>query len=121
MNRDITLKKNLEFKRVYKKGRAYVSRTIVSYVLKKSKSDTRIGITASKKTGNAVKRNRSRRIILAAYRKVSPYIKPGYDIVFVARAATPSSKSSDILKVMKKHLLQAGAIVESEIETVMQI
>ncbi len=121
MNKDVTLKKNLEFKRVYKKGHAYVSRLLVSYVLKRHTHYKGVGITASKKTGNAVKRNRSRRIILAAYRKISPHIKPGYDMVFVARTATSDSKSSDILKVMKKHLLQAGAIMESDIKTVLKI
>lgn len=121
MNTDITLNKNSDFKRTYKKGQAYVSGLMVSYILKRHKKDKRYGVTASKKIGNAVKRNRSRRVILAAYRKISPYIKPGYDIVFVARAATAGSKSSDILKVMQKHLLQAGAIKESCVKNVLKL
>lgn len=51
--------------------------------------DIRIGFTATKKTGNAVKRNRIRRRLKAAASEVMPVAaKPGYDYVLVGRAAT---------------------------------
>lgn len=112
MVKDITLKKNTEFKRAYRKGQTYVSKLMVSYIIRNRKNCLRIGVTASKKTGNAVRRNRSRRVIISAFREISGSIKPGYDIVFVARAGTADAKSTDILKVMKKHLLDAGLIEE---------
>ena len=37
-----------------------------------------------------------------------PELKTGYDIVFVARGKTPFVKSTDILRVMKKQLKEAG-------------
>lgn len=92
---------NYEFRRVYSKGKYYVSPAVVVYVLKNRYHMVRVGITTSKKIGNAVKRNRSRRIIRAALDLFLPYIRPGYDLVFVARGKTPFLKSTDIEKSLR--------------------
>lgn len=69
-----------------------------------------MGITTSKKIGNAVERNRCRRIIRAAFREISPMLNGGYDFVFVARTRTIKKKSTDIKKIMLQHLKKAGVI-----------
>ncbi len=69
-----------------------------------------MGITTSKKIGNAVERNRCRRIIRAAFYEVSPLISGGYDFVFVARTKTIKLKSTDIKRIMLQHLKKAGVI-----------
>ena len=52
-------------------------------------SDVRVGFTATKKTGNAVTRNRIKRRLRAAADQVLPAAaQPGYDYVLVGRAAT---------------------------------
>ena len=99
---------NRDFRRIYAKGKSYVSPLVVTYVLKNRGNTLRVGITTSKKTGNAVKRNRSRRIIREAVRQLVPGIRTGYDLVFVARARTPFVKSTDIFSVLAKHLKEAG-------------
>ena len=78
--------------------------------MKNRRDEVRIGITSSKKIGKAVVRNRSRRVIREAYRELSSQVKPGYDIVFVARGKTPFVKSTEILRVMKKELKEAGVL-----------
>lgn len=83
---------------------------LVTYVLKNRSRNVRIGITTGKKIGKAVLRNRSRRIIREAYRALADSVKPGYDLVFVARGKTPFVKSSDILRAMKKELKDAGVL-----------
>lgn len=106
-----TLKENREFKRAYGRGRAYVSPVMVTYVVKNRLRKVRIGITTSKKTGNAVKRNRSRRVIREAYRSLMPELvtgRQGYDIVFVARGKTPFVKMKDVRRIMQKHFAEAG-------------
>ncbi len=72
----------------------------------------RIGITTSKKIGNAVERNRSRRVILASYRSLEEKINGNYDFVFVARSRTKFQKSTQIEKVMLLQLKEAGVIDE---------
>ena len=73
----------------------------------------RIGITTSKKIGNAVERNKSRRLIRAAFRNVykeyGEYLD-GYDFVFVARGRTRYRKSYDLEQVMVKHLKKGNII-----------
>lgn len=110
MNEYVALKKNNEFRRLYSKGRFYQSPLIVTYVIKTRRNCVRVGITTSKKIGNAVLRNRSRRIIRESYRSLLPELKTGYDIVFVARGKTPFVKSTDVLRVMKKQLKEAGIL-----------
>ena len=106
----ITLKENRDFRRLYTRGRSFPSAVIVTYVMKNRCGGVRIGITTGKKIGKAVLRNRSRRIIREAYRELSDSVKPGYDLVFVARGKTPFVKSGDILRAMKKELKDAGVL-----------
>lgn len=73
----------------------------------------RIGITTSKKIGNAVERNKSRRLIRAAfqnvYKEYGEYLE-GYDFVFVARGRTRYRKSYDLEQVMVKQLKKGNII-----------
>lgn len=104
------IKENKDFRRIYTRGKSYVSPVLVTYVLKNRSGDVRIGITTSKKTGNAVKRNRARRIIREAFRMVVPQVKQGYDFIFVARGKTPFVKSTDICRAMTQELKNAGVM-----------
>ncbi|MDD6489829.1 MAG: ribonuclease P protein component [Clostridia bacterium] len=106
----VTLKENKDFRRLYSRGRSYSSSVLVTYVMKNRTRNVRIGITTSKKIGKAVMRNRSRRIIREAYFQLADEIKPGYDLVFVARGKTPFVKSTDILRAMRKELKEAGVL-----------
>lgn len=56
-----TLTLNKEFRRAYYRGRAFTTPVVVVYVLKNHKGINRIGLTATKKIGKAVRRNRARR------------------------------------------------------------
>ena len=58
--------RNKEFARAYARGKAFVHPKLVLYVMKNRLGHTRVGITATKKIGNAVHRNRARRVIRAA-------------------------------------------------------
>lgn len=100
--------KNREFSRVYSKGKAYVHPQLVLYVLKNRRRQTRVGLTATKKIGNAVTRNRARRVMRAAIQQHLPYDVGGYDLIFVARGQTPRCKSTQLEKTVVKLLCQAG-------------
>lgn len=66
-----------------------------------------MGITATKKIGKAVQRNRARRLIREAYRILEPNIKGlpyGVDIVFVARMKTTIVSMQEVQKAMCSHL-----------------
>ncbi len=84
LNGDISLKKSSEFNSIYKKGKSYITKYMVIYFVKNNMNYNRIGCTVSKKVGNAVVRNRVKRLIKESYR-LTENVKKGYDIIFVAR------------------------------------
>ena len=110
----VSLCKNHEFRRAYAKGKSYVSPVVVSYVLKNRQRVLRVGITTSKKIGNAVQRNRSRRVIREAFRQLEPNVRRGFDLVFVARGRTPYVKSTEVRRHMEQQLKAAGLMVKEK-------
>lgn len=108
----VSLTRNHDFRRAYARGKSYVSPVVVLYVLKNRQKILRVGITTSKKTGNAVQRSRSRRVIREAYRQLAQQVKPGYDLVFVARGRTCHVKSTEVQRHMEKQLRAAGLMAE---------
>mgnify|MGYP003275765165 FL=1 len=110
MEKLIPICENKDYRRIYAKGKSFVTPQVVIYTFKNRLGILRVGITTSKKIGNAVMRNRSRRIIREAVRHVSPRVKKGYDLVFVARGKTPYLKSTDIEKQIVIQLAKAGLL-----------
>ncbi len=110
--RIITINENRDFKRGYAKGKSMISPVLVTYICKNYKKKLRVGITSSKKVGNAVKRNRSRRVIRAAYQELLPDLDQNrnMDLIFVARTKTPYVKSNVVRKAMASHLKEAGIL-----------
>lgn len=110
MKKQTTINKNKDFKRIYMRGKSLVSPCLVTYVLKNRKSETRVGITTSKKIGNAVHRNRARRIIRTAFSVLCEKAEKGFDIIFVARAKTSLVKMQVVLKDMEFQLKKLGVL-----------
>ena len=106
-----TLKENKDFRRLYYRGKSEASSCIVTYVMKNNFGETRVGITSGKKIGNAVKRNRARRIIRAAFSSYEGSLKGSYDIVFVARTRTTQVKMQEVEQQMGEQLKRLGVIV----------
>lgn len=97
-----SLKKNFEFKRVYAKGKSHAAPSVVVYCRKNNGSMNRLGITVGSKVGNAVVRNRVRRRLKEIYRLNESCVRPGYDIILVARLRSVEAPylrlQSEILK-----------------------
>ena len=74
----------------------------VVYLKKVRVSSAFLGITVSKKVGNAVERNRVRRIIKVAFRELLKSINlSGFSIVIVAKKSCLNVKSTDVFKDLK--------------------
>ncbi len=102
---------NREFARIYKKGKCIVHKEVVVYYKKTNRQKIRVGITASKKVGNAVKRNRARRVIRHAMENVLVQCtENSYDIVFVARVRTVSLKSTQLQNSLQALFENEGLI-----------
>lgn len=107
------INRNSDFKRLYKRGKVYTNPALVLYFMKNRAGICRIGITSSKKIGNAVERNKSRRLVRAAFREVYKKYEDelcGYDIIFVCRVKTRFKKSTEIERIMISGLKEVGII-----------
>lgn len=102
--------RNNDFVRAYSRGKSYVHSHIVLYVRKNRAGHTRVGLTASKKIGNAVMRNRARRVMRAALYQVLDWDLGPVDIVLVARGITPRLKSTKLAPTLQKLLQDAGLL-----------
>lgn len=105
-----TLKENKDFRRLYYRGANKAAPCLVTYVMKNRFGETRIGITSGKKIGNAVKRNRARRLIRAAFALYEDKLNDNYDIVFVARTRTSQVKMQEVAVQMQKQLKALGVL-----------
>ncbi len=106
----IKLKNNYDFRRVYKKGKSYVCPFFVIYINPNRNNNVRLGITVGKKIGNAVNRNRAKRVITAAFRSAYPQIAAGNDFVIVARTRILNVKSTKVEELLLKLLKEHGAL-----------
>ena len=72
----------------------------------------RVGITTSKKIGNAVQRNRARRVIRAAFQSTldAAEFSGTWDLVFVARTRTTRLKSTQVALAMRQALSELGVV-----------
>ena len=105
------LRKDSDFRRVYKHGKSFANRYLVMYIMRNNLEYNRVGISVSKKVGKAINRNKIRRRIKESYRlNIDANVKYGYDIVFIARVAIKEADYKDIEKSMNHLIRKAGLI-----------
>lgn len=93
------LKKNEQFREVYKKGSYAENDLLILRAFKKKEAEnekTKIGISVSKKVGNSVVRHRTIRLIRESYLRVKESLVPGYHIVVVAK---PEAKDKGLAEI----------------------
>lgn len=110
MSNFVRVKENFEFRRAYKKGTSLVTPFAVVYVTKNRTSNIRLGITAGKKIGKAVQRNRAKRVIRAAFRELLPSLIAGYDYIIVARVKILTVKSTVVKDALRKAFASADLL-----------
>jgi ribonuclease P protein component len=108
-----SLKKNKDFKEVYKNGRSAANRSLVLYVKENDLGRNRVGISVSKKVGNSVVRHRITRLIREGYRLQEEYFHIGYDMVFIARVNAKDCAYREIESAIY-HLAKIHHIVEEK-------
>ncbi len=101
-----SLKKNSDFRSVYRTGKSYANKYLVMIVLENNSDQNRLGISVSKKVGNSVVRHRITRLLREIYRLHENIFNSGLDIVVVAR----NGAASIGYKEMESALLHLGKL-----------
>ena len=110
LKKALVLHDNRDFLRLYKRGKFQAGPCLVTYARRGGDQKLRrVGITATKKVGGAVQRNRAKRLIRAAWREVEGQVPLGWDFVFVARARTSQVKMQEVKKAMTGQLRRLTA------------
>ena len=91
-----SLKKNRDFRTVYRDGKSYANRRLVMYTLKNDSDRNRLGISVSKKVGNSVVRHHITRLVRESYRLHEEMFHSGWDIVVIARAGAKNASYHEI-------------------------
>jgi ribonuclease P protein component len=104
------LRRDSDFSSIYKKGKSVGDRLVVVFHKKNNLSYNRIAFLASKKVGNAVARNRARRLMKESYRSLCDQFIAGYDVIFIARNTITNSKCADVKKSIEAATKRAGIL-----------
>jgi ribonuclease P protein component len=104
---DRILKRDV-FRRAYEKGRKIQFRYFTAFVLGTQAGTARIGITATRKIGNSVERNRARRLVREAFRKNKWLVPNGVDIVINVRRSLVEAGYADFEGEFITFLQRAG-------------
>ena len=111
LNPDI-IRNQSDFQALYNKGKSTGSRFVVILYRKNGQSRSRRAFLASKKVGNAVERNRARRLMKESFRLIEQKtpIKTGYDVLFIARNSINNQKCADVKKTIEAAMKRVDLI-----------
>lgn len=86
-----------EFRRVKAQGTAFYGKLLILSVLKRpGLTETRIGLITTRRLGNAVTRNRTRRRLREAIRAVLPRVEHGVHLVLIARKGAADASFEEV-------------------------
>ncbi|WP_018131404.1 ribonuclease P protein component [Effusibacillus pohliae] len=110
MNRKHRLKDNRDFQRVFQRGKSFANRYLVLYHAPNQEGHYRVGLSVSKKVGNAVVRNRVKRYLREAVRaqQLDPALP--VDFVIIARPSAADLDFDGFRKNLVHLLLKTGYI-----------
>ena len=107
------IKEHHLYNKTYRSSRRFFGRYVCIYVLKDTHSRllqkshpqrlivNRFGISVTKKIGSAVKRNRAKRVIRAAYAPLEDKLYKGFLIVVSAKPEIEGAKSTEVEREMR--------------------
>jgi len=103
--REARLRTRSDFRRVLSKGLRIHTRHFILYVLSTTDETCRLGVTVSRKVGNAVVRNRIKRCVREAFRLELRSGEQPYDLVVIAKNPKAGTAKQKTCTLVKKYTL----------------
>ena len=105
------LKKPAQYALVYNKGRSWKNNLRVMKALSNGLAFSRYGFSVGRRVGEAVMRNRVKRLLREIMRSTS--LQTGWDIIFIARSYTAGVSYAELAAAVEGLLSRAGLLVEN--------
>jgi ribonuclease P protein component len=110
MQREFRLRQADDFQRLRREGRSFAQRLMVVSIAPNTLTHNRYGFIVNKHLGKAVTRNLIRRRMREVVRELHPQLKPGFDIVIIARSALVEQPFSVLQRTVIELFRQAGIL-----------
>ena len=108
MRREYSLRRNKEFRYVYKKGKSVSDRNLLLIYVNTKTPHLKVGFSVSKKLGNSVERNRLKRRMKEAFFSMLGSVSKKCLLVFIPREAAREAACSDLFSSTRRLLEKAG-------------
>ncbi len=110
MKRRFRLTRAADFQGVWRSGKSYAHPLFVLFVLASDAPGIRVGVAAGRRVGNAVHRNRAKRLLRAAMQSMVMKILPGFDLLLIARQPLPFADLNRTQEALSALLNRAGLL-----------
>ena len=111
MKKSFRVKREKDFKAIFKGGTSFANRKFVVYQLENQQNHFRVGLSVSKKLGNAVTRNQIKRRIRHILLSVREHLADNVDFVVIARKGAESLDYAEMEKNLL-HVLKLSKIYQ---------
>ncbi len=109
----LRLRHPADFARLRREGTAYRHRWMLVSVCPNDLGHNRYGFVTSKALGNAVVRNRTKRLLREAIHSLHPHLRTSYDVVVVARKAVVEQPFAEVVRIVRE-LADKAELIEQD-------